>query len=164
MLPKRTAVAADLYKVTKIGRCAMAQESKVTIAAARFLGKANWPVVSLALPSGGSGVTFRSKDNDGSVLVPDIIAMASDSSRAIIVEAKPAFSASDVAKLLSVRSGIYEESIGKAISLRSGDLILCLAFSGDSDVDYKTLGIDLVLTVFKDKEVKIAFDRLDLFS
>jgi hypothetical protein len=142
----------------------MAQESKVTIAAARFLGKANWPVVSLALPSGGSGVTFRSREKDDPVLVPDIIAIESNSSRAIIVEAKPEFSASDVAKLLSIKSGGYEESIEKAISLTSGDLILCLAFSGHSDVDYETLGIDLVLTVLNNKEVKIAFDRLDLFS
>lgn len=142
----------------------MAQESKVTIAVARFLGKANWPVASLALPSGGSGVTFRSKNNQSPVLVPDIIAKNSDGTRAIIVEAKPEYSASDVAKLLSVRSGWYDESIVKAISLTSEELILCLAFSGHSDVDYETLGIDLVLTVLEDKEVKIVFDRLDLFS
>ncbi len=142
----------------------MAQESKVTIAVARFLGKANWPVVSLALPSGGSGVTFRSIDKQAPVVVPDIIAMSSDSSMAVVVEAKPEYSSSDVAKLISLRSGSYEESIQKSLSLSSSQLILCLAFSGESDAKYETLGIDLVLTILKDKEVKIAFDRLDLFS
>lgn len=142
----------------------MANESRVTIAVARFLGKASWRIVSIALPSGGSGITFRSDDSFDPILVPDIIAMNSDSSRAIVVEAKPEFSASDVAKLLSLRSGSYEESIQKTISIGSAEAILCLAFSGHSELDFQSLGIDLVLTVHKDNKVKIAFDRLDLFS
>jgi len=141
----------------------MADESRVTIAAARFLGKADWPVVSLALPSGGSGVTLRSRNTEDPVLVPDIVARSQDSDRAIVVEAKPAFSASDAAKLISLKSGTYEESINRTLSLTSKDLILCLAHSGNPVRNYESFGIDLVLTLMSDREIRVSFDRLGLF-
>lgn len=140
------------------------QESTVTIEVARFLGKLGWRVVSIALPSGGSGTTFRSKNSDSPEIVPDIIAIGKVSNRAIIVESKPLFSQSDVGKLMSIRTGVYEESISKYLSMGSKDVILCLAFAGKSEVDYAGLGIDLVLTVDASKQVNIEYDREKLFS
>jgi hypothetical protein len=142
----------------------MSQESTVTIAVARFLGEKNWRVISIALPSGGSGTTFRSKNPDIPEIVPDLIAKGSASDRAIIVEAKPTFSQSDVDKLKSIRTGVYKESIWNHLSMGSNDLILCLAFAGKSEVDYAGLGIDLVLTVDGSKQVNIEYDREKIFS
>ena len=141
----------------------MSQESRVTIEVARFLGKMDWRIVSIALPSGGSGTTFRSKCPDIPEIVPDLIALGKNSNRAIIVESKPSFSQSDVDKLISIRTGVYEESIRNHLVMASSDVILCLAFAGKSDVDYSGLGIDLVLTVDADKQVNIEYDREQLF-
>jgi hypothetical protein len=142
----------------------MSQESTVTIAVARFLGEKDWRIVSIALPSGGSGVTLRSKNPDIPELVPDLIAKGNASDRAIIVEAKPKFSQSDVDKLKSIQTGVYEESIKNHLSIGSNDLIMCLAFAGKSEVDYAGLGIDLVLTVDERKQVNIEYDREKIFS
>ena len=142
----------------------MSKESTVTIEAARFLGNRDWRVISIALPSGGSGTTFRSKNSELPEIVPDLIAKHSSSMRAIIVESKPSFSQSDVDKLMSIRTGGYEESIRNYLSMGSNDLILCLAFAGKSEVDYARLGIDLVLTVDGSKQVNIEYDREKLFS
>jgi hypothetical protein len=141
----------------------MSRESTVTIEVARFLGKMDWRIVSIALPSGGSGTTFRSKHADSPEIVPDLIAMAKSSNRAIIVESKPAFSQSDVDKLRSIRTGVYEESIRNYLAMASNDVILCLAFAGNSEVDYSDLGLDLVLTVDANKQVNIEYDREKLF-
>lgn len=148
----------------KVIELRMSQESNVTIAVARFLGKQDWRIVSIALPSGGSGTTFRSKDPDFPEVVPDLIAMAIESDRAIIVEAKPTFSQSDVDKLKSIRTGAYEESIKNHLSVGSNDLIMCLAFAGGSAVNYAELGIELVLTVDDSKQVNIEYDRKKIFS
>ena len=142
----------------------MAAESVVTIAVARFLGKRDWRVVSMALPSGGSGKTFRPSFPELPVIVPDIIATNATAQKAIIVEAKPKYSKSDVAKLLSLRSGNYEDSIQRQLSLGSKNLILCIAFAQPLGIDFEKQDVDLVLTVDDAKQVKIEFDRDSIFS
>ena len=161
---RRMILGVELKAFDQLVRTAVTVESKVTIAAARFLGKANWPVISIALPSGGSGLTFRSDVVDEPVLIPDIVARDSGHSRAILVEAKPALTRSDADKLLTIRAGGYENSIRSTLSLSSAELILGLAFVGGSDIHYESLGIDLVLTLDENNEIMVKFDRLSLFS
>jgi hypothetical protein len=97
--------------------------------------------------------------NENINVVPDIIAINASAGKAIIVEAKPLYSNSDAAKLISLRSGKYEDSIRGHLSLGSQDLILCIAFGRTMDIDFEKQGLDLALTVDEGKQVKIVYDR-----
>lgn len=142
----------------------MLTESKVTIAAARYLGNRGWFVTSMALPSGGSGTLFSSPDVNLPVVIPDIIAKNTQLGMTIVVESKPLFSQRDVLKLLSLRSGNYDDSILGIVGVQSNNLVTCIAFSGAPKSNLETLGIDLVINVLDDGTAEVVFDGLNLFD
>lgn len=142
----------------------MLAESKVTIATARYLGNRGWFVKSMALPNGGSGVMFSSPDIDLPVIIPDIIAMNNELRMAIAVESKPLFSQEDVRKLLSLKSGKYDDSIYGVAGVQSQNLVTCIAFSGAPNSVLANLGIDLVIKVHDDGKAEVVFDGLKLFD
>jgi hypothetical protein len=142
----------------------MLSESKVTIATARFLGHRGWFVKSMALPNGGSGAVFSSPDIDLPVVIPDIIAVNNDLGMAIAVESKPLFSQDDVRKLLSLKSGQYDESIYIVAGVQSQNLVACIAFSGAPNSVLANLGIDLAINVHDDGKAEVVFDGLKLFD
>ena len=67
-------------------------ETEVTIATARFIGGIHWKVVSIALPRGGSGLSFVSDDLIEPSIVPDIVAYSEQTCEYLFIESKPRFS------------------------------------------------------------------------
>lgn len=123
----------------------MAGETEVTIATARFIGAKDWRVISIALPRGGSGLSFPPDDDQNPTIIPDIVAVNRSHSKYIFVEAKPMYSTADVQKLLSVRKGDYSKAISATLQCASRQVLLGAAFAGRiPTLDFKNLGLEFV--------------------
>jgi hypothetical protein len=120
-------------------------ETNITIAAARYIGSRNWRVISIALPRGGSGLSFVPDDSRNQSIIPDIVAIHSVTGNHIFIESKPKFSKSDVDKLRAVRRGEYSSSILAALGCESTQVLLAIAFSGQPVTgSFESLGLDCV--------------------
>jgi len=123
----------------------MGSETEVTIATARFIGVHSWKVVSIALPRGGSGLSFTPDEDSESSIIPDIVAQAQQSNSYLFIESKPSFSTEDVEKLMKVKSGLYSRSIYSILNCRSPSVSTAVAFSGPiPQLDFASLGMDYV--------------------
>lgn len=141
----------------------MAGETNVTIAAARFLGALGWKVLSIALPRGGSGLSFVGNDEKYPPIIPDIVAVNEKHNKFIFIEAKPHFSNSDVEKLLKVRAGHYSYAISTILNCTSNQLLLGVAFAGRRMKSKpSTLGVDYVFYYAGDGKVEVLHDGVEL--
>jgi len=144
----------------------MVTESEVTVALARSLVERELKILSIALPGGGSGLTFRSDLESAPTIVPDLVAKFLDG-KVLIVEAKPKFHGPDVQKLLNLVSGSYDTSISKSLGKVGAELLTAIAvsytpnlqkFSQDKDF------LDFIFLVDDEKQVQVAHDKNNLLK
>jgi hypothetical protein len=120
-------------------------ETDITIAAARFIGSRNWRVLSIALPRGGSGLSFVPDTPGNQSIIPDVVALHAVTGQHIFIESKPKFSEADVTKLSGVKRGEYSSSIQALLGCESSKILLAIAFGGPLLKDsYSSLGLDFV--------------------
>lgn len=137
-------------------------ETEVTIATARFIGGIHWKVVSIALPRGGSGLSFVSDDLIEPSIVPDIVAYSEQTCEYLFIESKPRFSPADVEKLLKVTRGCYSHSIYSILKCQTTSILTGIAFTGQVPVmDFALLGIDYVFHLDGQGKIGILYGLLD---
>jgi len=141
----------------------LADETPVTIAAARFIGSIGWKTISIALPRGGSGLSFVGDDGQSPTIIPDVAAFNAKRNKYLLIEAKPNFSDSDVKKLLNVKEGRYSNAITTILNCEISQVFVGVAFGGANlMLDPSELGMDFVLYYNAEGKIEILHDGVEL--
>ena len=147
-------------------------EGRVTISLARWLGSRGWQIQSMALPGGGSGVTFypvgaNPRSGENRAITPDIVAV-DDWDRVLVVESKPRPNRADAEKLLLLRSPEYMPALERTLRRPVPRLITGQSFGPPLAQDLQTRLLvsnllDVGFSISHDLDVTVIWDHEDLF-